>query len=144
MSRVPDELSPAEVEDFLREQVVARIGCTAAGEIYVVPVIYAYDGGAAYVMSVEGRKIRMMRENPRVCFEVDRYEPDTGSWRSVIAGGAYEELEGEAAAEALALLARSFSARTGREARRPAGADPGRVVAFRIRLDGATGREVRR
>jgi len=140
---VADELAAEEVEAFLREQVVARIGCHAGGETYVVPVIYAYEAGAAHVMSVEGRKIRMMRENPRVSFEVDRYEQETGSWRSVIADGRYEELAGEDAEAALALLARSFEERTGRTAQRPR-ATGANVVAFRIRLERASGREVRR
>jgi nitroimidazol reductase NimA-like FMN-containing flavoprotein (pyridoxamine 5'-phosphate oxidase superfamily) len=139
---VADELAAEEVEAFLREQVVARIGCHAGGETYVVPVIYAYEDGAAHVMSVEGRKIRMMRENPRVCFEVDRYDGETGSWRSVIAQGRFEELSGDDAAAALALLSRSFAERTGRTAARRAGAAGAAVVAYRIRLEEATGREV--
>lgn len=37
----------------------------------------------------------MMRANPNVCFEVDEYdEAGNGSWRSVIAEGVLEELEG--------------------------------------------------
>jgi nitroimidazol reductase NimA-like FMN-containing flavoprotein (pyridoxamine 5'-phosphate oxidase superfamily) len=142
MRFVPDELAAEEVEAFLREQVVARIGCHAGGETYVVPVIYAYDDGAAYVMSIEGRKIRMMRENPRVCFEVDRYDQATGGWRSVIALGRYEELSGAGADAALALLARTFAERAGRRSSRPATAGTAAVVAFRIRLEEPTGREV--
>src|SRR4051812_33356693 len=81
------ELSREEIDELLREQFVARIGCRDGGEIYVVPIIYAYDGEAFYVASVEGRKVRAMRAEPRVCFEVDRYE--AGSWRSAIAYGRY-------------------------------------------------------
>jgi nitroimidazol reductase NimA-like FMN-containing flavoprotein (pyridoxamine 5'-phosphate oxidase superfamily) len=85
------ELSRAQTDDLLREHVVGRIGCHAGGRTYVVPVIYAYDGEALYVASVDGQKIRMMRENPEVCFEV---EYEAGSWRSAIAQGEYEELAG--------------------------------------------------
>jgi nitroimidazol reductase NimA-like FMN-containing flavoprotein (pyridoxamine 5'-phosphate oxidase superfamily) len=129
------DLSRDEVDELLRTQFVARIGCAAGGEIYVVPIIYAYDGEAFYVASVEGRKVEMMRAEPRVCFEVDRYE--AGSWWSAIAYGRYEELQGDDVERALDLLA----ARFGRERQRSAG--PGTVV-FRIVLDEVTGRAVSR
>lgn len=136
------ELTPEEIDAFLRRQLVGRIGCHAGGETYVVPVIYAWDGEALYVQSIEGRKIRMMRENPRVCFEVDEYEPD-GSWRSVIVDGVYEELETGQAERALALLVQRMSERGGPRRERPR-AGGRRPVAFRIRCEAATGRTVRR
>lgn len=138
------ELAVEEIEAFLREEVVGRIGCQAAGELYVVPVIYAYEDGAATVLTTEGRKTRMMRANPRVCFEVDRYDGSTGSWRSVIADGTYEELGGDAAASARALLARRFEERTGRRREGPAGPAEVPFVAFRLVLGEKTGRDVSR
>lgn len=139
-----EELTPAEIDAFLREEVVGRIGCHADGVTYVVPIYFAYDGEAFYVQSIEGRKIEMMRVAPRVCFEVDRYEPDSGSWRSVIADGRYEELDEEGAQRALALLVEKFTeGGPKRESRRP---DAGgrRPVAFAIRIERLTGRAVRR
>ncbi|MDX6502941.1 MAG: uncharacterized protein QOE29_66 [Gaiellaceae bacterium] len=135
------ELSPAEIAALLEEQLVGRIGCHADGLTYVVPVIYAYDSGSVYVLSTEGQKVDMMRANPQVCFEVDRYD-GPGRWRSVVAQGRYEELDDEGVARARTLLVE-------RVGRRPNGASgPSRprsdraVVGFRIRLDGATGRAV--
>jgi hypothetical protein len=136
------ELNLAEVEDFLAEEVVARIGCADDGEIYVVPIIYAYEAGAAYVLTTEGRKTRAMRASPDVCLEVDRYEAATGSWKSVLAWGRYEELEGSDAETARALLARRFEERTGRKREAPPGSAGMPFVAFRIVLDRRTGREV--
>ena len=124
-----EELDGQEIDDFLRRQVVGRVGCHADGETYVVPVLYVWDGECIYVQSIEGRKIRIMRSNPQVVFEVDEYEPNDGSWRSVIVEGVYEELEGTRAEAALALLVQRFAGR-----RRRAHAQTGRVpVAFRIR-----------
>ena len=134
-------LNADETEAFLAEQVVARIGCSDAGSLYVVPVIYAYEGGAAYILTTEGRKTRAMRANPDVCFETDRYDSATGSWRSVIAWGRYEELDGEAAEGARRLLARHFEERTGRRRESPGG-EGVRFIAFRIVLQERTGREV--
>jgi uncharacterized protein len=137
------ELGRAEIDDLLRSQSVGRIGCHADGLTYVVPVIYAYDGKGFYAYSLEGQKIRMMRANPRVCFEVDEYD-GRGSWRSAIVQGTYEELEGDGAERALALLTERFAERsaTSEDERRRRG--NGSAVAFRIRLDEVTGRAVRR
>jgi len=98
------ELNPDEIVEFLRAQRIARLGCHAGGETYVVPVIYAYDDGAIVTVTQEGRKVTMLRENPRVCVEVDEYDTDgRGSWRSVIAYGGAEELAGDALVAALEL-----------------------------------------
>lgn len=139
------ELGRAEIDAFLEARLVGRIGCHLDGRTYIVPVVYAYDGESFYVCSTEGRKIEMMRANASVCFEVDEYdEAGTGSWRSVIAEGVFEELEGPAAARALALLARRFAGRTGRRGRPRRGKSDGKIVAFRIRIGPTTGRVVRR
>jgi hypothetical protein len=132
------QLDREQIDDLLRAQVVGRVGCHADGLTYVVPVIYAYDGEAFYVYTVEGQKVRMMRANPRVCFEVDEYE--AGSWRSAIVQGRYEELDGAEAERALARLAERFASRAG--GRRPRA--EGTPVAFRIVIDEITGRAVRR
>ena len=134
-----EELGRAEIDELLRSEVVGRIGCHADGLTYVVPVIYAYDGAGFYAYSLEGRKVRMMRANPRVCFEVDEYD-GRGRWRSAIAQGTFEELAGADAERALALLAERFAGRGGQ--RRTRGEGP--AVAFRIRIDEVTGRAVRR
>ena len=134
-----EELTPEEIDAFLREQFVGRVGCHADGETYVVPIIYAWDGECVWVQSIEGRKTEMMRANPHVCLEVDEYQ--SGSWRSVILWGRYEELAGADAERATELLIERFGRRR-QAGERPAGAPKG--VAFRIRRERATGRRVTR
>jgi nitroimidazol reductase NimA-like FMN-containing flavoprotein (pyridoxamine 5'-phosphate oxidase superfamily) len=136
------ELSPAEVDTLLREQVVGRVGCHADGLTYVVPVIYAYDGECVHVATVEGQKVRMMRANPSVCFEVDHYA-GPGRWRSAILQGTYEEVEGDDKDATLAVLRERFAQPGSSGARRPA-ADERESVCFRIRVREATGRAVAR
>ena len=119
------ELDRDEIEAFLGGQRIARLGCHAGGEMYVVPVIYAYGDGAVVTVTQEGRKVAMLRENPRVCVEVDEYDADgRGSWRSVIAYGSAEELAGEEIEAALALLRERFA--RGRARSLAAAAQPGR------------------
>jgi nitroimidazol reductase NimA-like FMN-containing flavoprotein (pyridoxamine 5'-phosphate oxidase superfamily) len=139
----PRELSRGEIDEFLRTQRIARLGCHADGVTYVVPLIYAYEDDSVVAVTTEGRKTAMLRENPRVCVEVDEYDADgRGSWRSVIAHGTYEELAGEAIEPALTLMRERFARTAGRPAEpRPLGP---RVVVLRIRLEELSGRAVER
>jgi nitroimidazol reductase NimA-like FMN-containing flavoprotein (pyridoxamine 5'-phosphate oxidase superfamily) len=136
------ELSRAEIDELLRAQAVGRIGCHADGLTYVVPVIYAYDGECVHVATVEGQKVRMMRSNPDVCFEVDDYA-GPGRWRSAILHGTYEEAAGEEREATLAVLKERFAQPGSPGARRPEAHDR-QSVCFRIRVREATGRAVAR
>ena len=84
-------LDNTEIEKVLKNQIVARIGCHANNMTYVVPTSYAYDGIYIYGHTQEGMKIEMMRQNPKVCFEVDTME-NMANWESVIAWGEFEEI----------------------------------------------------
>lgn len=84
-------LEQKEIEEVLQQHIVGRLGIHADNTTYVVPVSYAYDGKYVYGHGYEGMKIRMMRQNPKVCFEVDTME-NMANWKSVIAWGEYEEL----------------------------------------------------
>ena len=86
------ELSHDEIETILSTELLGRIGCSANGVTYIVPVTYAYDAGHIYAYSQEGMKIQMMRQNPIVCFEVDKMV-NMSNWQSVIAWGRFEELK---------------------------------------------------
>lgn len=136
------ELARDEIDALLGEQVVGRVGCHAGGLTYVVPVIYAWDGECVHVATIEGQKVRMMRGNPAVCFEVDDYQ-GPGRWRSAILQGTYEEVPPDEKADSLALLAARFSGGGGTGARRPDTHERESVV-FRIRVAEATGRAVER
>lgn len=138
------ELSRAEIDDLLSDQVVGRIGCHTNGVTYVVPVIYAYDREGLYVASMEGQKNRMMRGNPSVCFEVDEYD-GAGSWRSAIVQGVYEELDEADAQAAIALLASRFGRGDDAGQTPPRHhTDGAQTIVFRIRIRTITGRAVAR
>jgi nitroimidazol reductase NimA-like FMN-containing flavoprotein (pyridoxamine 5'-phosphate oxidase superfamily) len=102
------ELNEQQVEHVLRTAKVARIGCYGDGRVYVVPVAYAYDGHAIYSLSRPGSKLRMMRERPEVCIEVDDVQ-SLSDWRSVIAWGTYEELSGDDAQAGRRLIESHFA-----------------------------------
>ncbi len=143
-----DVLDDDRIERLLETASVARLGCHANGRTYVVPVSYAYYGGACYGHTSDGLKLRMVRANPSVCLEVDSVQ-GLSRWESVIAWGTFEELGGEAAREGAELfMRRVHSALTGREGT-PAEIERlvtqalGRGIVYRIRLDEKTGRTER-
>ncbi len=145
------ELTSRQIEHVLLTELVGRIGCHARDRSYVVPVTYAYDGEAVYGHSALGMKIQMMRENPRVCFEVDHLD-DMTNWRSVIAWGTFEELQGAKAEEATRFLSDRLApfmvSATARNEHREAHPAPGPstevhgrpLVVFRIVLTEKSGR----
>jgi nitroimidazol reductase NimA-like FMN-containing flavoprotein (pyridoxamine 5'-phosphate oxidase superfamily) len=91
------ELPAEAIEALMRTAIVGRIACCGHGAVgdgrpYLVPLAYGYDGVAVYAHSGPGRKLDLMRAEPRVTFEVDDAEaPDR--WRSVIAEGTFEEID---------------------------------------------------
>src|SRR5208282_3505030 len=115
------------------------------GRTYVVPITYAYDGEHVYGHSSDGLKIRTMRANPSVCFEVDQLDT-IAHWQSVVAWGTYEELADGAEERASAMLRSRFASMTTSETalfhptRDVTAARHVRTIVFRIRLEEKTGR----
>jgi nitroimidazol reductase NimA-like FMN-containing flavoprotein (pyridoxamine 5'-phosphate oxidase superfamily) len=132
-------LRPAEITKVLRDGMIGRIGTHVAGRTYVVPVTYVYDGDSVYGHSTLGQKIRMMRRNPTVCFQVDDID-GMANWRSVIAQGTYEELHGDMATAAVKLIRARIGALTTSETAGPAGRSGRSHVSYRIRLHEKSGR----
>ena len=96
------------IERLLSTALVGRIACASprvdGGRPYIVPLAYGYDGEAVYAVGPVGRKIRIMRDQPLVSFEVDTAEAED-RWQSVVAEGEYEELtDPEAKTAGLAVI----------------------------------------
>src|SRR5215216_1876570 len=129
------DLPTEEVEALLRTAIVGRIACCGHGATgdsrpYLVPLAYGYDGDAVYAHSGPGRKLDLMRAEPRVTFEVDKAEaPD--HWRSVIAEGTFEEIADPQRREA------ALAVMYGADGIPDLGSQ---TVVFRIRLTSRSGR----
>ncbi|MBI5000783.1 MAG: pyridoxamine 5'-phosphate oxidase family protein [Euryarchaeota archaeon] len=62
----------SEMEAILRKAQVCRIALSDGGEPYIVPVNFGFEGDAIFFhCATEGRKLDIIRKNPKVCFEVD-------------------------------------------------------------------------
>jgi nitroimidazol reductase NimA-like FMN-containing flavoprotein (pyridoxamine 5'-phosphate oxidase superfamily) len=145
-------LDAPAIEALLDTEVVGRIGCHADGRTYVIPVSYVHLDGCVYGHTSEGRKIHMMRENPHVCFEVDRVR-GAMEWDSVVADAEFEELTAEDAQHAFGLLVERLVPLMALDQTAPSSDGlPGTVmdfaaarpVVFRLRLGERTGRFQRR
>ena len=102
-----DNLYPNESLSLLEEKQFAHLACHAGHEIYLVPISYVYSDQSIYSHSKPGRKIDLMRKNPKVCLQVEDIK-DFFHWKSVIVWGRYEELKGDQANRAMRLLLQKF------------------------------------
>jgi nitroimidazol reductase NimA-like FMN-containing flavoprotein (pyridoxamine 5'-phosphate oxidase superfamily) len=84
-------LNEEEAKSLLSEGSIGHLGCVTKQGPYVVPVNYIFHDGNIYVHSLMGDKILSLRENPKVCLQVEKLENEY-SWRSAIAFGKYEEI----------------------------------------------------
>jgi nitroimidazol reductase NimA-like FMN-containing flavoprotein (pyridoxamine 5'-phosphate oxidase superfamily) len=87
------ELKASECEDILKRQSLGRLACSHDGQPYVVPIHFSYDADhrCLYAFSTVGQKIVWMRENPKVCVEVEDIA-DKKRWTTVLVFGRYEEI----------------------------------------------------
>jgi uncharacterized protein len=91
------ELTVAECTDVLSRTRLGRLACSRADQPYVVPIQFSFDldGHCIYSFSAIGQKIRWMRDNPKVCLELDDIA-DKDHWTTVVVLGRYEEIHANA------------------------------------------------
>jgi nitroimidazol reductase NimA-like FMN-containing flavoprotein (pyridoxamine 5'-phosphate oxidase superfamily) len=77
--------------EFLSRMRLGRLACARESQPYITPLFYAYHDSCIYSFSTVGKKIEWMRNNPRVCVEVDDIKSPQ-QWISVVVFGRYEEL----------------------------------------------------
>jgi nitroimidazol reductase NimA-like FMN-containing flavoprotein (pyridoxamine 5'-phosphate oxidase superfamily) len=64
-----------EIDAILAEARVCRVALADGNGPYIVPICFGYEPGNLYLHSaLEGRKIALIKTDPRCCFEVDLYD----------------------------------------------------------------------
>lgn len=145
------ELNAAECEEILARADVGRLACSRHDQPYIVPIHFSFDAGrkCLYAFSTVGQKIDWMRQNPKVCVEIEDVA-DKNHWTTVLAFGRYEEM-GDSPIDRAARKAveQLFSKRP--EWWLPAAAKVGSreqehhaMVIYRIQIDRITGRRASR
>lgn len=62
----------SQIDNIMERALVCRIAMCDDGQAYVVPVNFGYSDGYLYIHSAHvGKKIDILKRNPRVSFEVD-------------------------------------------------------------------------
>lgn len=87
-------MGEGEVEALLEEGWWGVLATAADGVPYGVPVVYGFDGERFWVAAREGRKVRNLRRNPRVCLSVSRVAEDGSAWASVVVTGTARLVDG--------------------------------------------------
>ena len=88
------KLSDQEIGEVLEDNILGHLGCNDGFNTYVYPVNYLYDGKSILCHSQDGAKVKVMRQNSRVCLQVDEIV-DHENWRSVMVLGDFQELHDE-------------------------------------------------
>ena len=84
-------VSQAECIELLQRISLGRLACSLSDQPYVVPVAFSYASNSIYIFSTLGKKIKWMRQNPKVCLQADEIG-NQSNWTSVIVTGTYLEL----------------------------------------------------
>jgi nitroimidazol reductase NimA-like FMN-containing flavoprotein (pyridoxamine 5'-phosphate oxidase superfamily) len=85
------EIPHDECKELLNRVSVGRLACSVDNQPYVVPECFAYEPEYLYVFSTLGKKVKWMRQNPKVCLQTDEIE-NRSAWTSVVINGTYLEL----------------------------------------------------
>jgi nitroimidazol reductase NimA-like FMN-containing flavoprotein (pyridoxamine 5'-phosphate oxidase superfamily) len=142
------DLTPTECAAILQRSHLGRLGCARDGQPYVVPIHFSFDPerGCVYSFSGVGQKVTWMRQNPRVCLEVDDVT-SKDHWQTVVVFGRYEEIQdAPEEADARRRAERLFQRRP--EWWLPAAAATAgskvRHIVYRIQIEEITGRRAAR
>ncbi|MCL1808723.1 MAG: pyridoxamine 5'-phosphate oxidase family protein [Clostridiales bacterium] len=94
-----------EIVRLLEDNKICHLAMCAGEQPYVVPMLYAYEGGSMYFHCAEvGQKLDMIRANPNVCFEVQASQTEEvieNSGKPCYWGISYESVIGFGKAEIL-------------------------------------------
>ena len=143
------ELNPDECAQVLSRSDLGRLGCARFDQPYIVPIHFSFDPerNCLYAFSTVGQKIDWMRENPKVCVEVEDIA-DKNHWATVVVIGRYEEIHRDPSeAEARRRAEHLFQERP--EWWLPAAGqarprEHHQMVLYRIHIDRLTGRRAAR
>jgi len=141
-------MNRSEIDAIIRSCQVCRVGLVDGSEPYIVPMSFGYDGECfSFHCAPAGRKLDLLRRNPRVCVELDEVvrmveAENACGWsmhyRSVMGAGVAEIIEGaEAKRAGLTVIMNQY---TDREPPFTAAAVE-RVCVFRVRPDSLTGKQ---
>jgi uncharacterized protein len=144
------DLSAEECRHVLGRTHLGRLACARSNQPYIVPFSFAFsrEEDCLYSFATHGQKIDWMRENPRVCVEVDDIG-DEHHWTTVVIFGRYHEIdrnepESSSRRSAFELFQQRSEWWLPAIGKREAGTEHGEPILYWISLDTVTGRRADR
>lgn len=103
MRRAEKEIkSQADITGIIRQSRVCRLALADGDQPYVLPLNFGYDAPYLYFHSADqGRKLDILRKNPKVCFVFDHLEKIKKDSLACEWGAAFVSVIGEGTAEIL-------------------------------------------
>jgi len=122
MRRTEQEITqPSEIDEIIAEADVCRLGMSDGDQPYTLPVNFGYKPGTFFIHGAgSGRKIDVLKANPKVCIEIDLptgVEEDSErracnygyGYRSIIAEGTARFIDDtEEKREALSIIVKKY------------------------------------
>jgi uncharacterized protein len=139
------ELDRDECLEILGRIPIGHLACARDGQPYIVPIHFSFDAehSCLYAISPAGQKIDWMRENPKVCVEVEDIASQA-QWSTVLVFGRYEEVSREPRdATTRSRVERLFEQRERwwfPAAARMGSRKLGEMIVYRVVIDRFTGR----
>jgi nitroimidazol reductase NimA-like FMN-containing flavoprotein (pyridoxamine 5'-phosphate oxidase superfamily) len=117
----PRDLSPEECRALIARNYIAVVATVGAGEPYAIPLIYGFEDDQFFFVTGDGRKMRNINAQPRVCITIVETGEQGKNWRSVLAFGEVAWLSDDSAIDhALAVLRRQYPGQATRSSGGPA------------------------
>jgi nitroimidazol reductase NimA-like FMN-containing flavoprotein (pyridoxamine 5'-phosphate oxidase superfamily) len=133
-------LDAAEMAAIVERNYWGVLSTVDDGQPYSIPIIYGYDG-AFYSVLREGRKMRSMAADPRVCMNIVEVENMAKVWRSVLAfGRAGFIVDDEEMARAIAVIRAQYPGMATRSGGSMSGLRAQGYRVLRMTVDEMTGR----
>lgn len=85
------DMSNDEIDELLAKVGYCHFACAIDNQPYVVPLHYVYEKPDLYFYTTDGKKTAILRENERVCLQVEEVT-DRENWKSVVVNGMAEEI----------------------------------------------------
>ena len=86
------EMQHSDCIGMLSSGRLARLACCKDNIPYIVPISFRYVENHILSFSRPGKKIDWMRENPRVCLEIEQLA-DKIQWKCLLVEGSFRELK---------------------------------------------------
>lgn len=91
-----------EIDGIIRQSRVCRLAMADGDQPYVVPLNFGYDPPCLFFHSADqGRKLDILRKNPKVCFAFDHLEKIEKDATACDWGAAFVSVIGEGTAQIL-------------------------------------------